>query len=345
MVPRTEITVPPKKVGFHINRIYSLLADSGSMPKLARAFIAAKKSNDPQELQGFINSTLAEPWRQVIVTSTESIVLQARTDLPPQTVPQEAMALTAFFDPQVYGYWFTVRAFARDFTSWLIHYGLVSSWEEVEAIAFDTRYPIRDSEHFMPIWRTGIDTGGDTKEGLSMTEACYFWLRQNMGRGFVWGTKGASTPLAGKIHVGKALDKTPSGKPLPGGLQLILLDTHKFKDLYHYRLKLALEGKPHGGAYLHAEVGEDYAKQILAEQKERDKRGKEEWVRKHRDNHYLDCEVGCMALADPEWPMGGVNLFRQDRMPGPRPESAPAKRKGGGGFLRPRNDWFKGYIK
>jgi len=174
-------------------------------------------------------------------------------------------------------------------------------------LLFETTYPAENgSDH--RIWRAGIDTGGGQQgEDVSITEAAYFWIRQNgIGRGCrVWGTKGASTALAGKLHVGKALDKTPSGKAIPGGLQLILLDTAKLKDAFFYRLDKAIEGSPQA-AYLHAETGLDYSRQISAEEKRRDRRGIEYWHQVRRDNHFLDAEVIAMAMADPEWPGGGA---------------------------------------
>jgi len=115
--------------------------------------------------------------------------------------------------------------------------------------------------------------------------------------------------LAGKIHVGNVLDKTPSGRPIPGGLQLILLDPDQCKEMVYFRLEQAIGGNPQG-AYLHAGTDEKYARQILAEQKQRDQKGIERWVQVGRENHFLDCEAICQAVADPEWPGGGVNLLR-----------------------------------
>jgi phage terminase large subunit GpA-like protein len=236
------------------------------------------------------------------------------------TVPQDAVALTCFVDCQKYGFWFAVRAWARDFTSWLIHADTVPAWEDVERLLFETEYPVEgDGNQVMRIWRAGLDTGGTKHEDAdtSMTEAAYMWLRANgRGRGCrVWGTKGASSHLAGKISLGAPLEKTPAGKPIPGGLQIVSLDTGRLKDAFHYRLELAKDRQP-GAAYLHCEVGEIYVKHITAEEKRRNMRGVEEWVRIRPRNDLLDCEAANMALADPEWPGGGVNLLMTPaRMP------------------------------
>lgn len=184
----------------------------------------------------------------------------------------------------MYGFWFVVRALAADFTSWNIHYGHLPTWDDVEKLLFDSAYPMPDSDFMMKIWRAGLDTGGGKNKfggeyDVSMTERAYFRLRKNIvGRGCrVWGTKGSSNPLAGKVQLGKPLDRTPSGKPLPpipgiGGLQLVLFDTDKPKDAFHYRLQLAIENKP-GAAYLHSSTDSQYVSHILAEEKRKKKKG------------------------------------------------------------------------
>jgi len=313
-VGRTEPGEYDRKKGFHANRIYSLF-DGGNLETLVGRWVGIFKFTGikrQKRLQGFINATLAEPYKQIMVSSTKLTVLKAKCSLPPQTVPEEAVALTAGVDVQKHGFWFAVRAWARDFCSWLIHYGFLGTWEEVEQLLFMSQYPVMESEKSMGIWRAAVDTGGGKAEsGLSMTEETYWWLRKNgTGRGCrVWGTKGASRPLAGKIHMGKVLDKTPSGKAIPGGLQVILLDTLDLKDMVAYRLGQAVD-RGDMAAYLHAETDNQYVRQILAEQKQRNAKGVEEWVQVGADNHLLDCEVMCQVVAEPEWPGGGVNLIR-----------------------------------
>lgn len=317
MVPRIEPTGGEKKVGYHINRLYSLLGRSGDIPKLVSDWIGSV--DDPKERQGFINSALAEPWRQIVVQSSESGILAAKCDLPAQHVPAGAIALTAFVDCQKSMFWFAVRAWARDFSSWLVHYGTLGTWEEVENLLFSSCYPVVGADSLsMGIWRAAIDTGGGAREdGPSMTEEAYMWVRNNgIGRGCrVWGTRGSSHPLAGKVHIGKPLDKTPAGVVFPPGrqLQIVHLDTSKLKDAFTYRLDLARQNMPMG-AYLHADTDHVYVSHIKAEEKRLDRRGLLEWVQVSKRNDLLDCECGNLALADPEWPGGGVNTLAAPAM-------------------------------
>ncbi len=292
--------------GFWINEIYSPWVPLGSM---ATRFLQAKDNRET--LQVFINTSLGETFKQVVVSGSREGILKARCDLPPQVVPEEAVALTCGIDVQKFGFWFCVRAWAKDSTSWLIHYGFLSSWEDVENLLFHTAYPQRDKTQ--RIWRAAIDTGGgDGDEGISMTEETYWWLVRNaVGRGVsIWGTKGSSHPIPGRFKAGPELLKTPGGKSLPHWFRIISVDTGQMKDMYHYAIAQALQHLPRA-AYLHAETGEDYAAQVLAEEKRRSKAGILEWVKVKKDNHLLDAEVLCMSCAHPDWMGGGVNLFRE----------------------------------
>lgn len=309
-IGRQEIDFKPRKIGFHDNRLVSLLGKSGDIPRLVENWLNSFK--DPLERQGFVNSSLAEPWRQTISSVTGINILKARCALSPQTVPSQAVALTCGVDVQMYGFWFVVRAWAQDFTSWNIHCGNLPTWHDVESLLFGKSYPVEGSKDVLGIWRAGVDIGGTSKHhGISMTEETELWLMDNgRGRGCrVWGTKGAATTLKSVLKAGKPLIQTPSGKPLRGGLQIISLDSDKLKDMYHYHLDLAIEEQPRG-AYLHVGMDEVYADQILAEEKQVDRKtGKETWVQTKKDNHLLDAETIAFACAHWEWPGGGVNLM------------------------------------
>ena len=152
----------------------------------------------------------------------------------------------------------------------------------------------------MGIWRAGIDTGGGATEDSvwTRTEEIYQWIRrQPPGR--VYGTKGATHRQINRVRVSQ-IDKLPrSNKPIPGGLELRLLDTDQLKGLIHWRLERKEEETQR--FYLHAETGIDYARQLLAEELCRDRRGKTYWKKIRRDNHLLDCEVIAAACADSEW--------------------------------------------
>lgn len=307
-VSREEEPSHQINIGMHVNRLYSLLGKSGNIPGLVHNWINAQ--SDPGLLQGFINSTLAEIWVQRVEKKGETEILQAKCDIESRTVPEKAVALVCSIDVQKRGYWYTVWAWAQDMTGWLVDYGPLPTEEMLDTLLFDTQFPVKGMGTYMSIWRVGIDTGGGKgyRDEDSMTEATYNWITQNRSRGVqIFGMKGSSKPLQGKIHVGRPLDKTPSGKPMPGGIQIVMMDTHKLKDAVLWRLGLAKDNQS-GGMYLHKNTGIDFAQQILAEEKRRTKKGIE-WVQVKRDNHLLDCCTMNIACAGAEL-YGGVGILR-----------------------------------
>jgi|LGOV01.1.fsa_nt_gb phage terminase large subunit GpA-like protein len=312
-VPRTQLIDKPRKKGLSVNRLYSLLGKSGSISKIVNNY--KNSFNDPGKRQGFENSTLAQSYKEVVLKISESVLEQAkRHSLDPQVAPEGTIALTCGIDNQKYGRYFCVRAWFRDYTSFLIHYGYLDSWIGVEDLLFNTRYPVGKvgSGIDIGIWRVGLDTGGTRlNESVTMTEEVYFWIRNNMGRGCaLFPVKGSSNALQGRMKIGKVLDETPSGKPLQGGMRLLLIDTNKAKDAYHYSVTQAIcDGTK--AAYFHKKTGKDYFSQIRAEQKVK-KKGKIVWHAFKKDNHYFDADCIALTLAEPDCPGGGVHLVADD---------------------------------
>jgi phage terminase large subunit GpA-like protein len=311
----------PRSLAFVISSLYSPWLGWGDM---ASEFVRAKPY--PEKLQNFVNSWLAEPWVAKVATSTPDDLLAARTDLARGVVPDQAAVLTCGIDTQASGFWFRVRAWAPDLTSWGIDEGFLPGWQEVEELLFNTRYRTAAGIEF-GIWRALIDSGG-TKTGdqtISRTEEVYGWVRQHMRRGVgLWPCKGSSRPLQGLVSVpSTTIDKTPSGKSMKGwGIQVVQIDTDAAKDLFHGRLERAKQGEEQG-AYLHRDTDETYIRHIMAEEKRQRRDGTVEWVQVRRQNHLLDCEVYCLACVDPAL-YGGIRPYQS--MPHARPAAGSAPR-------------------
>lgn len=296
----------PNAVAFHLPSWYSPFV---SLSRVAAVFLRGQ--DDPKKLMVFITQHKAEAWKETIIPKKESGILEHKTDILPGIVPSWAIALTSFIDVQRHGFWFIVRAWAANLDSHLVQYGYLTTFADVETLIYDTKYPIEGSDRTMGIWRAGIDTGGgETESGeWTRTEEIYEWLRKQnerqmlLNRPFVvFGTKGASHTRSldlKRIKISRIDTFPKSNKPIPGGLEIRLLDTSQYKGLIHWRLERK-EGETQR-FFLHSETGEEYARQLLAEELCRDRRGKHYWKQVRRDNHYLDCEVGAAACADREW--------------------------------------------
>ncbi|HNR14978.1 MAG TPA: phage terminase large subunit family protein, partial [Thermodesulfobacteriota bacterium] len=191
MVSRFKLPRIARKVGYHVNRIYSLLGKSGDIPKLVREWIRVNEASDPLKLQGFINNTLAEPFVQKLDAPAEKDLLALRCDLPPAVVPQNTIALTCGIDVQQLGFYATVWAFSRTREAWLVHYAFLPQWEDVQELIHEAEFQVDGREQTVRIWRAAIDTGGGRGESeiWSRTAEIYEWLRLH-GRRIAWGIKG-----------------------------------------------------------------------------------------------------------------------------------------------------------
>lgn len=326
----------PARIAFHVP---AWISRFNSLSKTAACFL--RGLTDPDEFKNFFNKHKAEPWKLTVVSKDKAQIIAACCKLPPQTAPEDAILLSCGIDVQQVGFWFAVRAWSPLMTSWLIHYGPLQTWGDVERLLFDTVYPVDGNPgRSLRIFRACVDTGGTRKfEDMTATEETYFWLLKNRYRGgiSIWGTKGASAAMPGMLAMGNGIVSTPSGKKLPEVLRLLMVDTEKAKDQFHYRLKLAADpetkGLP-GAAYLHKDVGDDYVGQILAEQKQRDDKGRETWVNVHnRPNHLLDAEVLAAACVEMEFPGGGLRLIAENEKRRMAAATAPAA-----AHDRPRRD-------
>lgn len=278
-VPRTA---PPEhpglKVGIHVNRLYSLLGKSGDIPKLVRDWIDCL--GDRRKEQGFINNVLAEPYMPQKSETRASQILALRDERPSGAVPSEGViGLTCGVDTQDYGFYYVIRAWGVE-RSWLVRYGFVEFFVDVEEVLFEAEYA--DSEGRSYFIAAGlIDAMGHR------TAEVYDWCRQFVQIRPSKGEQRMVSPFAAT-----RLDNYPDGRPMPGGLLLYRINTNYFKDQLANKLKI--HPADPGAFLLHAETGEDYVAQMTSEA--RNESGVWEQIRS-RPNHYWDCEVLALAAA------------------------------------------------
>lgn len=300
-----EPVVRPRVIAFRLQSWYVQ-----SMSEAVAAFLDGQ--DDPEKLKSWVTQHCAEEWKEKAIKKTENAVLDRKSVYPPLIVPPDVVALTCGIDVQKNGFWFVVRGWEEDLTSYLIQYGYLTTWADVETLIYQTEYKIYESQNTMKIWRAGIDTGGgeSVDSDWSRTEEIYQWLRkQPQGAAQkVYGTKGAThikSLAAKRIKVTK-IDTLPSSQKLiPGGLELRLLDSSQYKGLIHFRLgrKEATEDGPAESQrfYVHADTGLDYVKQLLSEEWRQDRKKQMHWKQIYYQNHLLDCCVIAAACADAEW--------------------------------------------
>lgn len=270
-----------RSVAFWMNTLYSPFV---RFADIAKKFLASK--DDPELLQNFVNSWLAEPWEDTKLKTDEDLVLEHQTDVAPYVVPEWAKLITAGVDVQEQSLYWTIRAWGDYMTSQNIAHGQAYSWQEVESV-MNVEYAKADGDR-MVVQLCLVDSGNDT-------DSVYDFCAENSD--WALPVKGSSNPMLTHYKV-SSVNRADSRAH---GMQLIIVDGGKYKDMIAGRLM-----KPVGrGAWMvYKDCDEEYAKQVTAEHKVNVKGGAgkvlQRWVPKasHADNHYLDTEVYAMAAAD-----------------------------------------------
>lgn len=271
----------PKTVGFWINSLYSIFL---TWADIAEEFIKSK--DDPETLQNFVNSWLAEPWEDTKLKTSKELVMERQTELPEMVVPEWAKLLTGGVDVQEGSLYYTVRAWGNFMTSQNITHGQVLSLSDIEQV-MNMEWQREDGVK-MIVSLALIDSGFQADEIYQFCLTNSDWAKP---------CKGASNPLQGHYKISQI--NKPGSKV--DGISLVWVDGGKYKDSISAKMR---KETGTGSWMVYAGCDEEYASQVTAEHKVnvRKPNGKvtQEWVPKksHGDNHYLDAEVYAMAAAD-----------------------------------------------
>lgn len=284
----------PKTVSFWLNSLYSIFV---TWEDMAKKFLESR--NDPDELQNFVNSWLAEPWEDTKLKTTADLVLERQTDYKQYIIPDWAKLLTAGVDVQENCLYWSIRAFGNYITSQNICHGQAFSFREIEKI-MNLEYCKKDGTKML-VNLTLIDSGYDSDSVYDFAASNSEWCLP---------VKGASNPQLSHYKLSK-VNKTDSKAY---GMNLVIVDGGKYKDMIAGRMK---KENGIGSWMVYKGCDREYAEQVTAEHKVNVKNGNkksQQWVLKksHADNHYLDAEVYAIAAADI---MGVRTLHLEDEDP------------------------------
>ncbi len=295
----------PKTVGFHINSLYSIFV---TWAQAMEEFF--KSVDDPEELQNFVNSWLAETWEDTKLKTTEDLVKERQTEYEEFEVPDWAIELTGGIDVQETSVYWVIRAWGERWTSQLIARGQETDLWAADRI-MNLNYEKRDGGK-MSLSLVLVDSG-------DQTDMVYNFCADTAD--YTLPSKGANK----KMDTDYKFSVINKAGTRANGMNLVIVDTEKYKD----RIAARMRRKNGQGSWMvFAGIDDEYAKQVTAEHKVnvRAANGKKEqkWVLKttHGDNHYLDAEVYAMAAAD----IRGARTWHMERYEPERkkePEPAP----------------------
>lgn len=309
-----------RRVAYWINTLYSPFV---RLSEIAKEFLKSK--DDPDLLHNFTNSWLAEPWEDTKLKTNAEMVLERQTETEQFVLPEWTKLVTGGVDVQENCLYWTIRAWGDFLTSQNIAHGQAFSFAEVEKY-MNLEYRKPDGTAFM-VDLVLVDSGDQTDEVYEFCAINSEWALPCKGVGSQLSHYRLST-----------VNKTGSRAY---GMNLVLVDGGKYKDMIASRMR-----KPNGkGSWMvYRGCDEEYAQQVTAEHKVNVKNGKGQqtlvWQPKTEgaDNHYLDCEVYCMAAADIK---GVRNLFLQNVVEEPKkPEPKKEVQTPEENWIRANDSWL-----
>lgn len=283
--PNKEVS-RARSVGFHMP---AWISSDVALAEIAAAYLMAQQ--DRVKMIDFYNAYLAEPYQEIVIDRQEDMILALRDERPRGLVPKEADILLASVDTQMRGFYYEIRAWkgGYEMESWLVREGYVETFDALVKVLLDDTYQNADGNQYK-VEIAFIDSGAGVGEyGVSRTAEVYDFCRRFR----------KIIPIKGQQRMSSAykvttLDVYPgTNKVIPGGLKLYHINVTYYKD--YLASKLSVPAHDAGAWHLHKEVDYSYARQMCAEYK--DDNGF--WQKlKNRENHWWDCAVYNLALAD-----------------------------------------------
>ncbi len=318
-----------KHRGFHLNGLCSPVGWF-SWAMAAEKWEAAQ--GQPNKLRVFVNTVLAETYEEKGDAPEWRRLYAGREDYPIGTVPEGGLLLVMGVDIQRDRIEAEVVAYGRDRESWSIEYFVLPGdpsepavWAELAKLVART-WPHADGVSRLPITMASIDSG-------FLTQVVYAWVRKQR-RDQVIAIKGRER-MTTLLSIPKSVEIKVGGKRYRRGLKLWTVGVDLAKsELYGWlRMEKPLEGPVPPGWCHFPEYGEEYFKQLCAEQMEPKKdrlRGytKYVWVQTRERNEALDCRVYARVAAS----VAGLDRWSPEQWDGLADQLAPGKpaRRGAG---------------
>lgn len=260
----------------------------------AEAYLLALASGEDGKVQTAINAGFGECYAAGGSTEVHEWTEVRRHVMPylRGQVPSGVAVAVTGIDVQKRSIYFVTRGYGARGQSWLIDYGQLYGatdqdeiWDELWEVLQTDYGGITNSLAF-------IDSGfrPDKREAGSEHRVYAFARRYPHLVRAIKGKATQPSPL-----VSRKIEVKIDGSKAAGSLELIHLNSDFFKSLVHAKIRLPDD---HAEAWhLPEDITEDYCRQIVSETRIISPVGKPVWVRKSRNNHFLDCEAMAAAAA------------------------------------------------
>jgi phage terminase large subunit GpA-like protein len=283
--------------GFHVDAFISLMM---SYEAIAEDWIGAQKSEIAKK--DFSTTVLGLPHKYVGDAPDHIRLMALREDYHRRRIPPNGLILVAAADVQANAIYVEVVAFAPDRQSWVVEAlvldGDTSDPEQGAFAKLTTVYETEWPDSFGGRRRVdamGVDSG-------FRANVVYTWTR---GRPNTFALKGADGWSRPAISSPSLVDVDLGGKKIKQGAAVWTVGTWSLKALFYAdlrkkRLAEGADAEPYGACHFGKFLDEPYFEQITAEYLAEEAfkgRTRKVWKERHA-NHFLDCRVYNLAIAD-----------------------------------------------
>lgn len=270
----------------------------------AERFLNAQISGEEDKVQTVVNAGFGELYTPGASGDLPEWKAVTQHQLPYERgrAPLGVLRVVAGVDVQKRSLVYVIRGYGSRGSSWLLDYGYLLGNTDEPTVWNDLTLKMTAPIGGMIIEKVFIDSGfRPDKAEFGNEHKVYEWAHRLSY--IAMPTKGRDT-LGGKPFSISKIEVKPDGKLAQYSIDLVHINTDYFKGLVHSRLKTPLVdelGEPMPGAfYLFSQPEddyEDYARQLVSEVRVLGEKFKPVWIKRQRDNHFLDAEALAAAAA------------------------------------------------
>lgn len=293
---------PDRHPGFHVDAFVSLMM---SYEAIAEDFISYEKKGEAGA-KDFSNLVLARPYAMRGNAPDHQRLMERRERYPRYVVPAEGLIFVSGADVQHDGIWVECVAFAEDRQTWTVDADFLpgatdnpaqGAWallDEYRRRAFNDAFG-----NGRQIEAMAVDAGDGGR-----ANQVYEWCRRRPDCYAVKGFGGRGVPAIGapsKQSVTKRGKRKRFGSAQAWPVGTWSLKAEFYGNLHKSGLAAGEARDPPGYCHFGDWLGEEFFQQITAEyfdQRLVKGRLREDWLKRRKDNHSLDCRIYAMAMAE-----------------------------------------------
>lgn len=291
---------PDRHPGFHVDAFISLMM---SYEAIAEDRIAYEAKGEAGQ-KDYANLIKALPYKMKGNAPDHQRLMERREDYKEGTIPAGGLLLVGGADVQSYGIYCEIVAFGEDRQSWNVYATFLEgatdnpqagAWKLLEE--FYTQDFVDAYGVLRRIEALGVDAGYRTTQVME-------WCRRHANTYALKGMPGRGVPAISpptRKSVTKRGKRKKFGSAMSWPVGTWALKAELYGNLHKIGLRAGEAADPPGYCHFHSELGEEYFQQLTAEYfTQKLVKGKlhEEWALRREHNHFLDCRIYAMAMAE-----------------------------------------------